>query len=497
MQVIDFSAGVPSGRSVKAAGYGGAVRYISPPREPWMKGKIISRAEVADYEAAGLEQAFVWQHGGANDPDVMRGYAGGKQDAAFAKDALDSLGRSGWPVFFAVDFDISLAQWNAVAVEYFRAAAEVLGVERVGIYGHSRVIAWAAEDGVVADLGGGRVLGWQTPAWSHGVRAPEAVLYQGRANVPGPDGIPVDVNDVLHDYWGQRPASSARRGKSVPRASVPRAVVRVDEYVWLNKHFNRGRGGQKIRRITRHHMGGIGNAHDCYRWWQTRRASAHFAVKDDHVGQLVRVEDTAWGNNDSSNASSIIIEHSNSGGPAQDWPISEVTIKRGAQLAAELCAVHGLGRPEYGVNIDDHRDHSATACPYHLANGEKYHQLWMNEAQRWYDLITQEEESFMPALNDNEQRELLRLVKKLNHEIADRFDSRYDLERLRRGEIGEDEVFSDTAIGYALEADRKLEDIHANMLPFIADTLSDISVALRKLVSLQEELKVKVGGRHE
>lgn len=482
MKVIDFSAGVPSGRSVKAAGYGGAVRYISPPREPWMKGKIISRAEVADYEAAGLDLAFVWQYGGANDPDVMHGREGGTAQARVAKKVLEDIGRDDWPVFFAVDFDISLSQWNSTAVDYFRAAVDVLGRERVGIYGHSRVIAWAAEDGVVADLGGGRVLGWQTPAWSHGVRAPEAVLFQGVANVPGPDGIPIDVNEVLHTYWGQSAASSARRGKSVPRASVPRSVVRVDEYVWLNKHFNRGRGGQKIRRITRHHMGGIGNAHDCYRWWQTRKASAHFAVQDNHVGQLVRVEDTAWGNNDSSNASSVIIEHSNSGGPAQDWPISEETIKRGAQLAAELCVELELGRPEYGVNIDDHRDHSATACPYHLANGGKYHQLWMKESQRWYDLITQEEESFMPALNDDEQRELLRLVKKLHHEIADPFDSRFDLERLRRGEIGEGEVFSDTSIGYALEADRKLEDIHANMLPYIAQLVSDLLIKISALV---------------
>lgn len=493
MKVIDFSAGVPAGQSVKAAGYGGAVLYISPPREPWMKGKMINRSDVELYEACGLELAFVWQHGGAADPDSMRGYAGGMADARAAQKALEDLGRSGWPVFFAVDFDISLDQWNSTAVEYFRAAGEVLGLDRVGIYGHSRVIAWAAEDGVVADLGGGKVLGWQTPAWSYGVRAPEAVLYQGRANIPGPDGIQIDVNDVLHDYWGQAAASAPRRKKPIPAARV-----RVDEHVWMNKNFNRGRGGEKIRRITRHHMGGIGNAHDCHRWWQTRPASAHFAVQGNHVGQLVRVEDTAWGNNDSSNASSIIIEHSNSGGPEQDWPIAEATIKRGAQLAAELCAVHGLGRPEYGVNIDDHRDHSATACPYHLANGEKYHQLWMNEARRWYDLITQpQEDSFMPALNDDEQRELLRLVKKLNHEIADPFDSRYDLERLRRGEIGPGEVFADTAIGYALEADRKLEDMHANMLPFIAETLSDISISLQKIVTAQEKLNVKVGGRDE
>lgn len=201
--VLDYSANTIIGTAIKNAGHIGAVRYISPPREAWMKGKPATRSEVSDFHANGLSIAFVWQYGGASNPDVMRGATGGELDARAAELRLKDIGCEGWPVFFAVDFDITLNQWNTAGVAYFRAAQKALGPNRVGIYGHSRVIAWAREDGVIADLGGGKSLAWQTPAWPHGERAPEAVLYQGTANVPGPAGVQVDVNTVLHPYWGQ------------------------------------------------------------------------------------------------------------------------------------------------------------------------------------------------------------------------------------------------------------------------------------------------------
>lgn len=156
--VVDYAGGVPPAAAVKAAGHVGAVRYLSPPRPgSGLAGKPIHRAEVADYDEHGLQLGFVWQYG-KEPSDVMRGAVGGELDARSADEALKALGRAGWPVFFAVDFDISLAQWNSTAVHYFRAAVAVLGRDRVGIYGHSRVVAWAQEDGVVADLGGGRCL---------------------------------------------------------------------------------------------------------------------------------------------------------------------------------------------------------------------------------------------------------------------------------------------------------------------------------------------------
>ncbi|AKK05251.1 N-acetylmuramoyl-L-alanine amidase/Domain of unknown function (DUF1906) (plasmid) [Corynebacterium mustelae] len=208
--MIDYSAGVPPAATVAHAGHIGAVRYVSPPRAgaEWMRGKPIHPPEAHDYHRTGLKLAFVWQYGKEADADVLRGYEGGKADARAAQKQLDELGYSQQPVFFAVDFDITLAQWNDVAVHYFRGAAEVLGKNRVGIYGHSRVCHWAGpDDGVVAQVAPGRWLCWVTRAWSRGERGDGyAVLYQHTLDVPlaGAD-LRIDVSDVLHDEWGWRP----------------------------------------------------------------------------------------------------------------------------------------------------------------------------------------------------------------------------------------------------------------------------------------------------
>ncbi len=207
--IIDFSAAVPDASAIKGAGHIGVVRYISPPREGWMKAKPATRAQIDSCRAAGLQAAFVWQYGGASNPDAMRGREGGLADARAAQAKLAEIGCPTHPVFFAVDFDISIQQWNTTAVHYFTAACEVLGRSRVGIYGHSRVISWAVEDRVIADLGDGKYLAWQTPAWSAGERSPEAALYQGTPNVTGPSGVQVDVNEVLHTNWGQNPDKDA------------------------------------------------------------------------------------------------------------------------------------------------------------------------------------------------------------------------------------------------------------------------------------------------
>ena len=204
--VIDYSSGVPLSDSIKSAGYVGTVRYLSGPRPgaEWMKGKPVSKTEVESQRRHGLGTAFVWQYGKEKSPDVMRGFQGGVEDARNAQRKLDEIGRSGQPVFFAVDFNIALWQWNDTAVHYFKGAISVLGLNRVGIYGHSRVCAWAIEDNVVGHSSTkGKRWVWQTKAWSNGERTKEAVLYQGTLDVPGPNGVGVDLNEVLADDWGQ------------------------------------------------------------------------------------------------------------------------------------------------------------------------------------------------------------------------------------------------------------------------------------------------------
>lgn len=172
----------------------------------------------------------------------------------------------------------------------------------------------------------------------------------------------------------------------------------------LSKHFTPGRNGRSIRFVVRHHMAMVGGTDEVWRVWQDRPASAHYAVDPKGVvGQLVWDKDTAWANADAvANSEAIAIEHSNSAGPDKDWPISEETIVAGARLAAAVCRYYGLGRPEFGKNIRDHREFTSTTCPYHLAKGGKYHDKWMGEAQRFYDALVTDPEN----ANNNPNQEV-------------------------------------------------------------------------------------------
>lgn len=161
--------------------------------------------------------------------------------------------------------------------------------------------------------------------------------------------------------------------------------VEPDFYALLDRHFTPGRAGARIEFITRHHLAMVGDAYAARRVWWTRPASAHYVVSPEGVvGQVVYDRDTAWANaNQWANQRTIAIEHSNIAGA--DYPISDATIIAGARLAAALCLYYKLGRPVFGKNIRDHKEFTSTSCPYHLAKGGKYHQRWMDEAQRFYD----------------------------------------------------------------------------------------------------------------
>lgn len=218
--VLDYAGRPPRASVVRQSGYSGAVRYIAPDRTGGkLPGKPIWGNEVRDYDSQSLELAFVWQYGKDGSsvvpPDTSRGYAGGVADARAADAHLRSIGRAGWPVFFAVDYDMSPWQWKNSGLPYFQACVRTLGLDRVGIYGHNRVIDWAVADNVVAPLGYNRRLAWQTVAWSNGQRTPHAVLFQRRGTTYV-DGTACDINDVLHPYWGQRPNPASAGALTIP-----------------------------------------------------------------------------------------------------------------------------------------------------------------------------------------------------------------------------------------------------------------------------------------
>lgn len=156
----------------------------------------------------------------------------------------------------------------------------------------------------------------------------------------------------------------------------------------MNKHYTKGRAGRKIKHVVIHHNAGNLTVEGCWNVWQTREASAHYQVeKNGRIGQLVWDSDTAWhAGNLAENYQSIGIEHANSGGAAQGWPISNTTVEEGAHLTAAICVKHKLGRPMWMVNVFPHNHFKATSCPGHLAGD--LNTQFMTRAQYWYDQMT-------------------------------------------------------------------------------------------------------------
>ena len=165
--------------------------------------------------------------------------------------------------------------------------------------------------------------------------------------------------------------------------------VDADVNVWINTHFTTGREGRTINKLIVHHNAGVNlSTQDCANIWQTREASAHYQVESNgRIGQLVHDWDTSWNAGDwEANLTSIGIEHANSGGAAQGWPISEATRENGAHLVAALCKRYGLGRPEWGKNVFPHQHFQSTACPGKLYG--EYKDSYIKRAQEWYDSMT-------------------------------------------------------------------------------------------------------------
>ena len=214
LKLIDFAEHLVAPDQIAAAGYAGAVVYVSESRPGAnFDFKPVTREYADALRAAGLHVVSNYQYGKPGWPtpsDFTRGYDGGVADAQTATSLhVAAGGGDSAPIFFSIDQDIDLNTWKTIAVEWFRGINSVLGVDRTGIYGHSRACAWAVGDNVIGhSTTAGHRWAWQTRAWSGGEREPSAVLYQSTivtAADPGVvlGGVHVDEDDVLAADFGQ------------------------------------------------------------------------------------------------------------------------------------------------------------------------------------------------------------------------------------------------------------------------------------------------------
>src|SRR5690606_1814559 len=170
---VDFAARFIDPAAIRAAGHSAVLVYVSPSRPGANFGaKPVTREYADRLRAAGLEVVSIWQYGKPGNPqapsDWTTGVDGGRRMAQQAAQIHAAAGGpEGCPIFFAVDEDISLQQWNTGAVHFFRGVNEAIGRQRTGVYGSSLVCAWAVGDDVVGrSTTPGKRLAWPTRAWS-------------------------------------------------------------------------------------------------------------------------------------------------------------------------------------------------------------------------------------------------------------------------------------------------------------------------------------------
>ena len=214
MKLIDFTHRLVPPDQIKAAGFDGALVYVSELRPGAdFDFKPVTREYADALRAAGLHVVSGYQYGKPGWPspsDFTRGFKGGVADAQTALRLHSAAGGpDSAPIFFSIDEGIDLSTWKSTAAEWLRGINSVLGVNRTGVYGHSRVCSWTIEDGVIGrSTTAGHSWAWQTKAWSHGEREPAAVLYQSVVVTPSDPGVilggtGVDVDEVLAADFGQ------------------------------------------------------------------------------------------------------------------------------------------------------------------------------------------------------------------------------------------------------------------------------------------------------
>ncbi len=192
--VVDFSAGVPSAEAITRAGHVGAVRYVSRPREAWMKAKPVTLAETLL-----LDTASVYQYGKGDTADWRRGALGALEHAPQAM-ALHAAagGPQSRPIYMAIDDNPSRTEYEQLILPYLAACKSALeaGGYRLGVYANYPTIEWCLADGLGEFF-------WQHDWGSQGKIHPRATLHQVAGWQSTIDGVTVDVNNVYATDWGQ------------------------------------------------------------------------------------------------------------------------------------------------------------------------------------------------------------------------------------------------------------------------------------------------------
>ncbi|MFI6168857.1 glycoside hydrolase domain-containing protein [Nocardia sp. NPDC051052] len=351
---VDYAARQIDPAAVRDAGHSAVIAYVSPSRPGANFGaKPLTRPYADQIRGVGLDIVSVWQYGkpgGSAPSDWTLGYDGGYQMGLAARENHFTAGGPGYcPIFFAVDEDLSLEDWNSTAVEFFRGVNAAIGLEWTGIYATARVCAWATEDNVIGGREGHRWV-WQTRAWSGGEREPAAVLYQDVIDTPsspGPqiDGSAVDVNSILANDFGQWSLDRAPDPTPVPATTARPEFVEYDQ-TGISPNCSSRQGAPVIWFLV-HTQEGNGSAQTLANYLQSpsSQVSYHYTVDNDHqVVDVVDTDQSAWCALDANNRSiNLCFAGSRASWTREEW-LDQMSdgIDIAAYLAVQDCRRYGI-----------------------------------------------------------------------------------------------------------------------------------------------------------
>jgi len=198
--LLDYSAGVLGAADIKAAGAVGAIRYVSDrrPGASWMLGKPMKIDEARELSQAGLKIVSNYQFGKQETSDWLGGQPAGITHAERGVELHTAAGGPATaPIYASIDDNPSYEQYNQQVAPYLRGWESVIGHQRVGVYGNSKVIDWALQDGLGAWFW---QHDWGTP---EGFVHPAAHLHQFEIDARKVAGVGVDLNNILRASFGQ------------------------------------------------------------------------------------------------------------------------------------------------------------------------------------------------------------------------------------------------------------------------------------------------------
>jgi hypothetical protein len=185
---VDYASDKPSIAGLVSVGKAFACRYGGPGAPP----KHLTAPEAIDLSKAGM---WIVANAEGTESGLLGGARVGRDWALSAHDHFLACGMpASRPIYLSVDFDVDSSQWPSVR-QALAAAGNVLGPDRVGVYGGLNAVSWAARDGVARWF-------WQTVGWSDGQWFNRAHIRQTRNNVSLVGGT-VDLDTAMVSDYGQ------------------------------------------------------------------------------------------------------------------------------------------------------------------------------------------------------------------------------------------------------------------------------------------------------